>query len=131
LKANGSDLMFDPFKPGPSERLPQILAELRERFPVYRTSSDIWVVSRFDDVKAVQSNPQQFSSRPNPYEGSAPPDDEMKPEVLERLLALAAGIPVDMAEIASAKTIAAADPPQHTWMRRIVSRSGVVRGHHS
>src|SRR6202007_285981 len=46
----------------------------------------------------------------------------MKPEVLERLLALAAGIPVDMAEMASAKTIAAADPPQHTRMRRIVSR---------
>jgi hypothetical protein len=84
--------------------LPQVLAELRERFPVYRTDSDIWVLSRFDDVKAVQSNPQQFSSRPNPYEGAAPPDDEMKPEVLERLLALAAGIPVDMAEMASAKT---------------------------
>ena len=77
MRANGSDLMFDPFKPGPRDQLPQVLAELRERFPVYRTSSDIWVVSRFDDVKAVQSNPQQFSSRPNPYEGSAPPDDEI------------------------------------------------------
>ena len=122
MSANESDFIFDPFKPGPRDQLPQVLAELRERFPVYRTSSDIWVVSRFDDVKAVQSNPQQFSSRPNPYEGSAPPDDEMKPEVVERLLALAAGIPVDMAEMASAKTIAAADPPQHTRMRRIVSR---------
>ena len=122
MRANGSDFIFDPFKPGPRDQLPQVLAELRERFPVYRTNSDIWVVSRFDDVKAVQSNPQQFSSRPNPYEGSAPPDEEMKPEVLERLLALAAGIPVDMAEMASAKTIAAADPPQHTRMRRIVSR---------
>ena len=115
-------MIFDPFKPGPRDQLPQVLAELRERFPVYRTDSDVWVLSRFDDVKAVQSNPQQFSSRPNPYEGSAPPDEEMKPEVLERLLALAAGIPVDMAEMASAKTIAAADPPQHTRMRRIVSR---------
>ena len=46
----------------------------------------------------------------------------MKPEVIERLMALAAGIPVDMNEMASAKTIAAADPPQHTRMRRIVSR---------
>src|ERR1700744_3775685 len=115
-------MIFDPFKPGPRDQLPRVLAELRERFPVYRNNSDIWVVSRFDDVKAVQSNPQQFSSRPNPYEGSAPPDDDMKPEVLERLMALAAGIPVDMAEMASAKTIAAADPPQHTRMRRIVSR---------
>ena len=46
----------------------------------------------------------------------------MKPEVIERLIALTAGIPVDMNEMASAKTIAAADPPQHTRMRRIVSR---------
>jgi cytochrome P450 len=122
MTAGGTDLAFEPFKPGPREQLPAVFAELRERFPVYRTSSDIWVISRFDDVKAIQSSPELFSSRPNPYEGAAPPDEEMKPEVLERLLALAAGIPVDMAEMAAAKTIAAADPPQHTRMRRIVSR---------
>ncbi|WP_297730669.1 cytochrome P450 [Mycobacterium sp.] len=71
----------------------------------------------------MQSNPAVFSSRPNPYEGdSAPADAEMKPEVIERLIALTEGIPVDMSEMASAKTIAAADPPQHTRIRRIVSR---------
>ena len=46
----------------------------------------------------------------------------MSPERLDRLLALASGMPVDMTEMASAKTSAAADPPQHTRMRRIVSR---------
>jgi len=123
LSADGSVLQFEPFKPGPTEQLPAVYAELRERFPVYRSASNIWVISRFDDVKAVQSNPALFSSRPNPYEGdSAPADAEMKPEVIERLIALTAGIPVDMNEMASAKTIAAADPPQHTRMRRIVSR---------
>src|ERR1700744_4483243 len=122
MTANESHFIFEPFQPGPRDQLPRMPAELREGFPVFRPTSAIWVVSLFDDVKAVQSNPQQFSSRPNPYEGSAPPDEEMKPEVLEGLLALAAGIPVDMAEMASAKTIAAADPPQHTRMRRIVSR---------
>jgi cytochrome P450 len=123
LSADGSVLEFEPFKPGPREQLPAIYAELRERFPVYRTDSNIWVISRFDDVKAVQSNPAVFSSRPNPYEGDSVPEDaELKPEVIERLMALVADIPVDMAEMASAKTIAAADPPQHTRMRRIVSR---------
>jgi cytochrome P450 len=123
LSADGSVLEFEPFHPGPREQLPAIYAELRERFPVYRSGSNIWVISRFDDVKAVQSNPTVFSSRPNPYEGnSEPADDELKPEVIERLMALVAGIPVDMNEMASAKTIAAADPPQHTRMRRIVSR---------
>jgi cytochrome P450 len=122
MTAGGTDLEFEPFTPGPSDQLPTVLAELRERFPVYHTSSDIWVISRFDDVKAVQSTPELFSSRPNPYEGAAPADDEMTPEVLDRLVALASGIPVDMTEMASAKTIVAADPPQHTRMRRIVSR---------
>ena len=79
MTAGGTDLVFEPFKPGPREQLPAVLAELRERFPVYRTSSDIWVISRFDDVKAVQSSPELFSSRPNPYEGdSTPADAEMK-----------------------------------------------------
>jgi cytochrome P450 len=122
LSADGSVFEFEPFKPGPTEQLPAVYAELRERFPVYRSASNIWVISRFDDVKAVQSNPAVFSSRPNPYEGDTPADAEMKPEVIERLIALTAGIPVDMNEMASAKTIAAADPPQHTRMRRIVSR---------
>lgn len=59
---------------------------------MYRTRSNIWVISRFDDVKAVQSNPAVFSSRPNPYEGdSIPADAEMKPEVIERLTALPPG----------------------------------------
>jgi cytochrome P450 len=123
LPTDGSVLEFEPFKPGPPQELPAIYTELRERFPAYRTGTNIWVVSRFDDVKSVQSNPEMFSSRPNPYEGdTAAADAEMKPEVIERLMALAAGIPVDMNEMASAKTIAAADPPQHTRMRRIVSR---------
>jgi cytochrome P450 len=122
MSVGAAELKFEPFKPGPLEALPEIYAELRERYPVYRTDSNIWVISRFDDVKAIQSNPAVFSSRPNPYEGDTPSDEEMKPEVVERLMALAAGIPVDMTEMATAKTIAAADPPQHTRMRRIVSR---------
>src|SRR5271156_4367872 len=123
LSADGSVLEFEPFKPGPPEQLPAVYAELRERYPVYRSGSNIWVISRFDDVKAIQSNPALFSSRPNPYEGDSPPADaEMAPEVIERLMALVAGMPIDMEEMASAKTIAAADPPQHTRMRRIVSR---------
>jgi cytochrome P450 len=123
LSADGSALRFEPFKPGPRQQLPEIYARLREQFPVYRTQSNIWVISRFDDVKVVQSNPEVFSSRPNPYEGdSVPADAELKPEVIERLMALVADIPVDMTEMATAKTIAAADPPQHTRMRRIVSR---------
>jgi cytochrome P450 len=123
MLTDGSTLDFDPFSPGPRAERPAIFADLREQAPVFHTSSDLWVVSRFDDVKAVQSRPELFSSRPNPYEGNqAITDPEENPEVLERLLALASGLPVDMMELASARNIAGADPPQHTRMRRIVSR---------
>ena len=87
MSADGSVLEFEPFKPGPTAQLPALYHELRERFPVYQSASNIWVISRFDDVKAVQSNPAVFSSRPNPYEGdSAPSDAEMTPETIERLM---------------------------------------------
>jgi hypothetical protein len=32
MSANETDFIFDPFKPGPRNQLPQVLAELRERF---------------------------------------------------------------------------------------------------
>ena len=70
MRANLTRFGIRPVQARTTEPAAGVLAELRERFPVYRTSSDIWVVSRFDDVKAVQSSPQQFSSRPNPYEGA-------------------------------------------------------------
>jgi cytochrome P450 len=123
MPTDAADLKFDPFAPGPREHRAAIFAELRERAPVYHTDSDVWVVSRFDDVKSVQSTPQSFSSRPNPYDsGTSREGADMDPTTLERLLAVASVMPVDMAELTSAQSIASADPPDHTRLRRIVSR---------
>jgi cytochrome P450 len=123
MPAGATDLEFDPLDPGPHEDRPAAFAQLRERAPVYRTASDLWVLSRFEDVKLVQSSPELFSSRPNPYE---PPNADAGAEDnsvgLERLLAIASVLPVDLDELSTAQSIAAADPPQHTRMRRIVSR---------
>jgi cytochrome P450 len=118
-----ADFDFDPFAPGPNDQRPAVFAELRERAPIWHTDSDLWVISRFEDVKAVNASPDLFSSRPNPYEGnSSEPQDEMSPEVLDRLLAIASDMPVDLGELAASRAIAGADPPEHTRMRRIVSR---------
>jgi cytochrome P450 len=123
MPTGATDLHFDPFDPGPREHRPAIFAELRERVPVYRTDADVWVVSRFDDVKFVQSTPELFSSRPNPYDaGAADPDAEVDPAVIEHFLAIAEVMPIDLAEMTAAQNIVAADPPVHTRMRRIVSR---------
>jgi cytochrome P450 len=118
-----TDFDFDPFAPGPHEERPAVFAELRERAPIWHTDSDLWVISRFDDVKAVNASPDFFSSRPNPYEGDgSATQEEMSAEHLDRLLAIASDMPVDLGELAASRAIAGADPPEHTRMRRIVSR---------
>jgi cytochrome P450 len=125
MVADAADLKFDPFAPGPHDQRPAIFAELRERAPIYHTDSDLWVVSRFEDVKSIQAMPDRFSSRPNPYDGGAAQATEgagLDPEALERLLALVSVMPVDMGEMAEAQSIASSDAPQHTRLRRIVSR---------
>jgi len=117
-----ADFDFDPFEPGPSDQRPALFARLRERAPICHTGSNLWVVSRFDDVKAVKANPDLFSSRPNPYEGDSETQQDPSPELVDRLLEMAADMPVDLGELAATRAIAGADPPEHTRMRRIVSR---------
>lgn len=123
MTASESAWDFDPLNPGPHAERPALFAELRERGPVFHTSTDLWVVSRFEDVRELLSTPERFSSRPNPYQPkSDQPEQEMDPVALERLMAIASVMPVDLTELTEANSIAAADPPQHTRMRRIVSR---------
>lgn len=118
-----ADLVFEPFAPGPHDERPAIFAERRERGPIHHTSSDLWVLPRFDDVKAVLARPDLFSSRPNPYAGTSVWSEyQDDPAVIERLLEIASGLPLDLDELANTRAIAGADPPQHTRMRRIVSR---------
>lgn len=117
-----TDFEFDPFDPGPRDQRPARFAELRERAPICHSGSGLLVLSRFDDVKAVNASPDLFSSRPNPYEGDAQDEQDPSPELVERLLEMAADMPVDLGELAATRAIAGADPPEHTRMRRIVSR---------
>jgi cytochrome P450 len=120
-----ADIDFDPFAPRPFEELPPIWAELRDRAPVYRTAAGMYVVSRYDDVRGIQRSPGLFSNRPQADEASNfPTDADADPEQLEMLRALMAGFPSEatVEELTSARTIIAADPPDHTRIRRIVNR---------
>ena len=123
MSSNANRLDFDPFDPGPRELRPTLFSELRERASVIQTNADLWVIPRFDDVKSVLARPDIFSSRPNPYAGtSVSPEAQDDPEMIDRLLTIASDLPVDLDELANTRAIAGADPPQHTRMRRIVSR---------
>lgn len=96
-------------------------ARLREQAPVYRsTGSNLWVVSRHDDVMAVLRDPERFSSdlgrmskglQGNPFNPS------MKVPGLGRV----AG------RIPWLRVLLTSDPPEHTVLRRKVNRAFTPR----
>jgi cytochrome P450 len=119
---------FEPFAPLPTAHLLEVLGELRDKEPVYHTRSDLWVVTRWQDIRRIQSTPEVFSSKANADNAMAMPTNaDVDPEQLEQLMALMEGFPVDVEEVTKARTIIAADPPDHTRIRRIVSRGFTPR----
>jgi cytochrome P450 len=123
-----SEIEFEPFAPLPTSDLLEVLARLRDNEPVYHTRSDLWVVTRWQDVRLIQSTPEVFSSKANADNAMAMPTNaDADPEQLEQLMALMEGFPVDVEEVTKARTIIAADPPDHTRIRRIVSRGFTPR----
>jgi cytochrome P450 len=123
-----SEIDFEPFAPLPTSHLLEVLSELRDKEPVYHTRSDLWVVTRWQDIRRIQSTPEVFSSKANADNAMAMPTNaDVDPEQLEQLMALMEGFPVDVEEVTKARTIIAADPPDHTRIRRIVSRGFTPR----
>lgn len=103
---------------------------MRAQAPVYRTESGWWCISRYDDVREVLMSPDRFSSEIVQVEAFGLPtaiDPEMDAEQLKILLAVVAGMPVPVEELLTGRVIVAADPPEHTRIRRIVNRGFTAR----
>lgn len=86
--------------------------ELRERAPVhYSEQDDLYVVSRYDDVVSVLRRPEVFSSE---LGMGALMRGEISPRLRrERTSEI---------DIAALRVLIATDPPDHTLLRRVVSR---------
>lgn len=81
-----------------------VWSRMRRQAPVYRNQRlDFWALSRFDDIEAAHRDPQTFSSAHG--------------TVLELMseTVLAPGLMIFM------------DPPDHTYLRRLVSRAFTPR----
>lgn len=93
-------------------------ALLREEAPVYHsTHPDLWIISRYDDVRSVLRDARRFSSAVSAI-GSDPFNPTMSgPAWTNRLLA---GIP-------AVRVLLTSDPPDHTMLRRKVSRAFTPR----
>jgi cytochrome P450 len=99
-----SELYWDPFDVTSKDDPYPVWSQMRRHTPVYRNQRlDFWALSRFNDVDAAHRDPQTFSSAHG--------------TVLELMSepVLAPGLMIFM------------DPPEHTYLRRLVSRSFTPR----
>ncbi|MFC9898002.1 cytochrome P450 [Nocardia sp. NPDC127579] len=104
---NSPDTIADPY---PS------YAWLREHAPVYHSvDPDLWIVSRYDDVRAVVRDSRRFSSAV-----AAIGSDPFNPTASPWLSAVLSRLP-------AARVLLTSDPPDHTMLRRKVSRAFVPR----
>ena len=99
-----SELYWDPIDVTSKDDPHPVWSRMRRQAPVYRNQRlDFWALSRFDDIEAAHRDPQTFSSAHG--------------TVLELMseTVLAPGLMIFM------------DPPDHTYLRRLVSRAFTPR----
>ncbi|MGE3621677.1 MAG: cytochrome P450 [Acidimicrobiia bacterium] len=82
-----------------------VYAALREQGVVFSPDAGAWMVSRFDDVRDVLRSHDRFSSELNGQRGTEDPE----------LAAVAAR------GLRRVSVLSNADPPEHTWYRRLVA----------
>jgi cytochrome P450 len=120
---------FNPFDPSWFPRAPEVYAALRQQAPVLHTSSGLWVVSRYAEVREL-CDYVRFSNELSQELGMGLPTDvdpDTQPELVARIQAIVGDMPIEPQELLSARHIEAADPPQHTRLRRITNRAFTPR----
>ena len=126
------ELYYEPWDPACREGLFDTYQRLIHEAPVYRAPSGTWVVSSYEGVEYIFTNPDLFSNRPNQDETIGfPPkvdlSDEQSVATMTRLVKLAESLPLDFNDLLVARVIVGADPPQHTRQRKIVNRGLTAR----
>ncbi len=108
---------LDPFAPGFYDNPYDQYARLREHDPIHRTALGSWIITRWDDVHAVLRKP-----------GTSVEERNVKGATTTRRQVLA-----DMADLSEdrvvrgSKGILNIDPPDHTRLRKLVSKAFTPR----
>jgi cytochrome P450 len=105
---------LDPFAPEALEDPYELFRTLRADAPVFQIpSSDLWLVTRYEDLAEAASKPEIFSSHISAviYAGQGP-----APTVIQ----------ADPDAIGAVDVLATADPPDHTKQRRLMNRTFVA-----
>jgi len=114
-------------------------AELRKHSPVHRLDEGLYLVSRYDDVRYVLMHPELFSSKAiqrmmmSGMSGMGAGIQNMAtsqaidPKALEALGQMSEGLGFNPAEMMTAPSVIASDPPNHERLRNIVNRGFTPR----
>jgi cytochrome P450 len=101
--------VFDPFAPGFTEDPYQQYAELRERAPVHRNPFGFWLLTRYEDVSALLRAGLSVEERNVALDS---PLRELRGEEMSR---------------GDGRSMLDRDPPDHTRLRRLVSKAFTPR----
>jgi cytochrome P450 len=92
---------------------------LREHQPIYHSPQGYWLITRYEDVLAIQRRPELYSNETvgeqllgvgKQVDPSIPVED------------LSRGMPVSLKELMGAAVLTGCDDPKHAQLRRIVNR---------
>lgn len=96
-------LTFDPYAESVQEDPYRVFAHLRRNAPVsYDEKHDWWVVTKFDDIRAITTDPETYISG----KGITLEDDELSVMMPNMIIS---------------------DPPRHTHLRKLVSKAFTPR----
>jgi cytochrome P450 len=103
-----SPTFYDPSDPATIQDPLPVLKRLQDEAPCYWSDKlKSWVITRYDDVRAIQLDPSVSADRLTPFYESLPPAKQSKVAELVRILNT---------------WVAFKDPPEHTKMRHIMNR---------
>ncbi|HLI55377.1 MAG TPA: cytochrome P450 [Acidimicrobiales bacterium] len=106
------DVTYNPFQPGFSDNPYPHYREMRDSDPVHHSPMGVWVLFRYDDVFRVLRDPSQSVE-----------DRKANPTPMMELARQVMG---DVAE-AGSNAMLNRDPPDHTRLRRLVSKAFTPR----
>jgi cytochrome P450 len=107
------EVAFNPFEPGFTDDPYPHLAMLREHDPVHETPIGFWLLLRYEDVLRFVRDPELSVD-----------DDKARPGPLEELKRQTLG---DDVRTGGDRAMLNVDPPDHTRLRRLVSKAFTPR----
>ncbi|MGI8791583.1 MAG: cytochrome P450 [Acidimicrobiales bacterium] len=111
--------VFNPFEPGYIENPYNQLAALREGDPVHETPLGFWFITRYDDVAQLLREKHSVEER----NGISGPMGDMAEETMREIL----GDRYEEVSETNQRSMLSLDPPDHTRLRRLVSKAFTPR----